>query len=122
MRRGAESGQTRSCGPAIAISCRPRLQFLGRQSLDLGLAMATRAQLVEALLEFPAPERAEAARELLESLDAHDDPLDVDAAWRVEIARRVEEIESNAVQLEDGPTAMAKLRSRARARLERRGS
>jgi hypothetical protein len=37
MRRGAESGQTRSCERAIAISRFLRLQFPGRQSLDLGL-------------------------------------------------------------------------------------
>jgi hypothetical protein len=86
------------------------------------LAMATRAQLVEALLEFPAPDRAEAARALLESLDGKDDPIDVDAAWRAEIANRVQEIESRAVELEDGPTAMSRLRDRAQARLERRGS
>jgi hypothetical protein len=84
--------------------------------------MATRAQLVQALLSFPAPDRAEAARELLESLDGSDDPDDVESAWRGEIARRVQEIESGAVELEDGPTAMDRLRSRARARLERRGS
>lgn len=82
--------------------------------------MATRAQLVEALLQFPAPERAEAARTLLESLDDGDDLDDVERAWRGEIARRVQEIESGAVELEDGPTAMRRLRDRARARLERR--
>jgi DNA-binding response OmpR family regulator len=84
--------------------------------------MATRAQLVEALLEFPAPDRAEAARALLESLDDEDDPVDVETAWRDEIATRVHEIESGAVELEDGPTTMSRLRARARARLDRRGS
>lgn len=84
--------------------------------------MTTRAQLVEALLQFPAPERAEAARTLLESLDDGDDLAEVESAWRGEIACRVQDIESGDVELEDGPTAMSKLRDRARARLERRGS
>jgi len=86
--------------------------------------MATRAQLVEALLEFPAPDRAEAARTLLESLDREDadDSVNVDAAWRGEIARRVQEVESGAVELEDGPAALSRLRDHARARLERRRS
>jgi DNA-binding response OmpR family regulator len=84
--------------------------------------MATRAQLVEALLGFPAPDRAEAAKALLESLDDEDDPIAVETAWRDEIATRVHEIESGAVELEDGPTAMSRLRERARARLDRRGS
>jgi hypothetical protein len=83
--------------------------------------MATRAQLVGALLDFPAIERAEAARALLESLDPEgDDPVDVEAAWRSEIAVRVQEIESGAVELEDGPSAMRRLRSRAQERLARR--
>jgi hypothetical protein len=82
-------------------------------------ATVTRAQLVEALLEFPAPDRAEAARALLESLDGADDHGDVETAWGAEIARRVQDIESGAVGLEDGPTAMTRLRSRAQARLRR---
>lgn len=86
------------------------------------LGMATRAQLVEALLAFPAPERAEAARELLESLDGNDDPADVETAWRGEIAHRIQEIEAGAVELEDGPSAMTRLRERARQRLGRRRS
>lgn len=84
--------------------------------------MATRTQRVKALLEFPAPERAEAARALLESLDDEDDPVDVETAWRGEIERRVQAIESGAVDLEDGPATMARLRTRAQARLERRRS
>jgi hypothetical protein len=44
----------------------------------------------------------------------------VESAWRGEIARRVQEIESGAVGLDDGPAAMRRLRDRARARFERR--
>jgi hypothetical protein len=51
-----------------------------------------------------------------------DDPADVEAAWRGEIARRVHEIEADAIELEDGPSAMRRLRDRARRRLERRRS
>lgn len=83
--------------------------------------MATRAQLVEELLKFPAPDRAEAARTLLESLDGGDDPAEVESAWRDEIASRVRQVEDGSVELEDGPTVMRELRERARARLERRG-
>jgi len=84
--------------------------------------MATRAQLVEALLDFPALDRAEAARALLQSLDNEDESVDVEATWRGQITSRVQEIESGAVDLEDGPTAMTRLRNRAQARLERRRS
>ena len=78
--------------------------------------MATRAELVQELLKFPPPERAEAARTLLQSLDGADDPLDVEAGWRDEIANRVAEIEDGSVELEDGPDTMRQLRERAQAK------
>ena len=51
-----------------------------------------------------------------------DDPVHVESAWHDEIARRVQEIEAGAAELEDGPSAMKRLRERARQRLERRRS
>jgi putative addiction module component (TIGR02574 family) len=74
---------------------------------------------MEELLRLPAAERADAARELLQSLDGADDPDELDTAWRDEIATRVAEIEDGSVQLEDGATVMRRLRERARARLAR---
>lgn len=47
------------------------------------------------------------------------DPVHVKTAWHDEIARRVQEIEAGVVELEDGPSAMRRLRERARQRLER---
>ncbi len=82
--------------------------------------MATRSQLVDELLKLPAADRADAARTLLESLDDHEEPADVERAWHDEIASRVDEIERGAVTLEDGPAAVERLRERARARLQRR--
>ncbi len=82
--------------------------------------MATRAQLVEELLGFPAHERVEAVRALLDSLESRTDPAEVEAAWRTEIAQRLREIDDGTVALIDGATAMSDLRARARARVERR--
>jgi hypothetical protein len=84
--------------------------------------MSTRTQLVEALLQLPASERAAAAKTLLESLDRRDETAEVERAWRDEIAGRVHDIESGAVELEDGPTAMRLLQERAKARLARHGA
>ncbi|MBC7977933.1 MAG: addiction module protein [Myxococcales bacterium] len=86
--------------------------------------MATRAQLVGALLELPANDRAEAARSLLESLEgaSEDNPDDLETAWRDEVARRVREIESGSLEMEDGAAVMRTLRSRAQERLNRRRS
>ena len=74
---------------------------------------------MEELLRLRGADHADAARELLESLDRADDPDEVDAAWRDEIASRVAEIADRSVQLEDGPTVMRRLRERAQARLAR---
>lgn len=86
--------------------------------------MATRAQLVDALLELPAPDRAEAARALLESLDGEDDAgaASAEPAWQAEIARRVLEVEQGVVELDDGPAALRRLRADAQARLAPRRS
>jgi hypothetical protein len=45
------------------------------------------------------------------------DAAHVETGWREEIARRVHEIETGEVDLEDGAAAMRRLRDRARQRL-----
>ena len=62
------------------------------------MTKAARAVLVEALrLDLDA--RAEIAAELLGSLDSPSDP-DAEAAWNVEIERRVAALEAGTVQVE----------------------
>ncbi len=62
------------------------------------MTKATEAVLAEALrLETDA--RAQLAAELLASLDGPSDP-DAEAAWQVEIERRVADLESGKVKLE----------------------
>ena len=56
-------------------------------------------------------ERAELALSLIESLDGPPDP-DVDEAWRVEIERRVGQIERGEVSLIPGDEVFARLRRR----------
>lgn len=58
----------------------------------------------------------------MKHLPGTDDPVHVETAWHDEIARRVQEIEAGAIELEDGTSAMRRLRERARQRLERRCS
>jgi hypothetical protein len=45
------------------------------------------------------------------------DSAHVETGWREEIARRVHEIETGEVDLEDGAAAMRRLRDRARQHL-----
>ena len=78
--------------------------------------MATPVELIGELLKCSMQDRAEAARTLLQSLDAADDPAEVEAAWSNEIAKRVTEIEDGTVELVDGPTALRALRARAQTR------
>lgn len=56
-------------------------------------------------------ERAELALSLIESLDGPADP-DVEEAWRVEIERRMAEIDRGEVKLIPGDEVFARLRRR----------
>ncbi|MBE0621035.1 MAG: addiction module protein [Burkholderiales bacterium] len=56
-------------------------------------------------------ERAELALSLIESLDGPADP-DVEEAWRVEVERRIAQIERGEVQLIPGDEVFARLRRR----------
>lgn len=66
-----------------------------------GMTKATEAVLASALRLSP-DERAELASELLASLDGPADP-DADAAWAVEIKRRIQAIEDGTIELEPWP-------------------
>jgi putative addiction module component (TIGR02574 family) len=65
---------------------------------DRVVTKAVEAALAHALKLRP-DERAELAAEILASLDGPADP-DAEAAWELEIARRVAEIEAGTVKLE----------------------
>lgn len=57
---------------------------------------------------LPPEDRARLAEELLASLDPRDS--DVEAAWGVEIRRRVEEVERGAVELVPADQVFASVR------------
>lgn len=71
----------------------------------------TLAELKEQASQLSETERAELALSLIESLDG---PADsgVEEAWRVEIERRVGEIERGEVELIPGDEVFARLRRR----------
>jgi putative addiction module component (TIGR02574 family) len=74
--------------------------------------MDTETILKEALAKPPA-DRGLIIRELIASLDPpgeDEDPADVEAAWLEEIARRVREVESGAVQTIPWETARDRVR------------
>lgn len=68
-------------------------------------------------LSLSAAERAELATRLIRSLDGTDptpeEQAAVDEAWKVEIERRLAEIENGTAKLVDGDEFMAKLRLRS---------
>jgi len=64
----------------------------------LGMTKAAKAVLADALRLGPG-ERAEVATEVLASLDGPADQ-DAESAWEQEISRRVQAIETGAVELE----------------------
>lgn len=67
--------------------------------------------LKEKASRLPDTERAELALSLIESLDGPADP-DVEEAWRVEVERRIAQIERGEVQLIPGDEVFARLRRR----------
>ena len=67
------------------------------------------AELKQKAAQLSESERAEFALALLESLDGEMD-TGVDDAWRVEIERRISEIDRGEVQLIPGDEVFARLR------------
>jgi putative addiction module component (TIGR02574 family) len=57
------------------------------------------SELLKKALALPLEARAELADSLLESLDAEPADEGVEAAWSVEIQRRIEEIDSGKVKM-----------------------
>jgi putative addiction module component (TIGR02574 family) len=71
----------------------------------------TLTDLKEKASRLPETERAELALSLIESLDGPADP-DVEEPWRIEIERRIGQIERGEVQLIPGDEVFARLRRR----------
>jgi putative addiction module component (TIGR02574 family) len=67
------------------------------------------SELKQKAAQLTEVERAELALALIESLDDAVD-ADVDETWRVEIERRIAEIDSGAVQLVPGDEVFARIR------------
>lgn len=62
-------------------------------------------------LALPDPQRAKLAKHLWETLDPEPES-EVSDAWKVEIRRRIDEIDSGKVQLIPGEEVMRELRAR----------
>jgi putative addiction module component (TIGR02574 family) len=71
----------------------------------------TLTELKEKASQLSETERAELALSLIESLDGPADP-DVEEAWRVEVERRIGQIERGEVQLIPGDEVFTRLRRR----------
>jgi putative addiction module component (TIGR02574 family) len=71
----------------------------------------TLTDLKEKASQLSETERAELALSLIESLDGPADP-DVEEAWRIEIERRIGQIERGEVKLIPGDEVFARLRRR----------
>jgi putative addiction module component (TIGR02574 family) len=71
----------------------------------------TLAELKQKASELSEAERADLALSLIESLDGPADP-DVEEAWRIEIERRIGQIDRGEVQPIPGDEVFAKLRRR----------
>lgn len=65
-------------------------------------------KIISAALELPKEVRAVMAERLIESLE-FDEPLELSAEWREELARRCKEIDAGTVELLDADKVFAKL-------------
>jgi putative addiction module component (TIGR02574 family) len=74
--------------------------------------MADAARILEEALTLPATDRARLAHELIHSLEPED--KDADSAWTDEVRKRIDEIESGAVALDDWDTVKARLEAATR--------
>jgi len=72
---------------------------------------STLFELKQKAAQLPDAERAELALSLIESLDGPGDP-DVEEAWRLEIERRIGQIDRGEVRLVPGDEVFARLRRR----------
>ena len=71
----------------------------------------TLAELKKKAAQLSDTERAELALSLIESLDGPADP-DVEDAWRIEIERRIAQIDRGEVEPKAGDEVFARLRRR----------
>lgn len=73
----------------------------------------TMDQMARELLSLPTESRASLAALLLESLDEVTDPIsEVEEAWRVEVRRRVAEIDAGTAECRDGEEALREIEAR----------
>lgn len=69
------------------------------------------------LMDLPRHERVEIAYELLDSVsddDLDEDPAEVEAAWALEIKRRIDEYDAGLVEAIPGDEVFARARALAR--------
>jgi putative addiction module component (TIGR02574 family) len=78
--------------------------------------MASVEEHVQALLKFPAGDRARAATQLLDSLDDEVEDPRAEQAWAVEIERRLAKIEAGQATLVSMDEAVMRLQRAARGR------
>jgi putative addiction module component (TIGR02574 family) len=87
--------------------------FSAGVSRELDMAGTALKLLKETALGLPEQERAELARDLLLSLDGPAD-ADVAEAWAAEIERRLEQVDSGAVELVEAEDVIQRIQQSLR--------
>ena len=73
--------------------------------------MSPRHAVLAQALQLPPEDRAEVARTLIESLDTPPDE-DVEAAWRAEVERRLQEVERGTAQVDSWENVRERISTR----------
>ena len=96
MHQDARGGRSRCLARSPLSTVPPHIPVAGIARRRYNQPMTTAAKkLLEDALELPERERREMAEALLDSVE--EPSGEVEAAWRTEVLRRVEEIQSGAV-------------------------
>lgn len=75
--------------------------------------MTNASEIIQAAMALPPEARAQIAEQLLASLDPAQ--AEVDAAWEVEVERRIREVEEGRVQLVPHDQVMSQVREHLRS-------
>ena len=74
--------------------------------------MQGRDEIVRSVMELPERERAEIARDILETLDDEEVNEDVEQAWAQEVARRIRDLDEKTASTVPASEAFARAQSR----------
>ncbi len=95
------------------MAARSRRVHAGRGCYDAAMTVDA-TDLLQQAMHLPVKARAKLAAKLIGSLDEEEPDTDVDAAWAVEIDRRLAEVDAGTAKLVPAEEALRRVRAKIR--------